>query len=215
MTDKKHESPGQLLAAAREARSLSVEDIAKQTRLSVEKVHDIEQDDYSQLGVRTFVRGYLCGYARLVGIAEMKILEVLDASGLIPAENCSASTGVVEGAPVMNVTHQRSGLPFSRWIAIAGGVLVLVALITWWQSPKNDTVKTAEMKAPALTLSPPIVMSATTDELPAVTTEPKAVTHKNHAHENKENKEKKKAENGFVIRPSTAMHTTYTVTKTT
>lgn len=139
-------TPGQLLTVAREARSLSQADIAKRTCLSVQLVNDIEHDEYAHIGVRTFVRGYLCTYARLVGVSETQILEALEASGLMPALP-DVTPLSVEGAPVLNVTHQRSAnARYSRWIAAGIGLLLVIGVIVWLQNPKESTAKNAEIK---------------------------------------------------------------------
>ena len=42
-------TPGQLLVAAREQRGLSQIEVAKQLRLSVQTVRDLEKDDYAAI----------------------------------------------------------------------------------------------------------------------------------------------------------------------
>lgn len=215
MTEKKNEStfsiaPGQLLAAAREARSLSQADIAKQTRLSVQAINDIEKDDYAQIGVRTFVRGYLCSYARLVNVSEKQILEALDASGLMPSDTHSLLPRI-EGAPVMNVTHQQSRKLNLRLIAAVGaGVIALATLITWIHAPKEVAVNTVAQAAENTALLQPI----TTDSTPAVVMSQPVIVSATHSvkKENKKlAKKTEKTENGFVVKPNRALHTTYTV----
>lgn len=132
-------SPGQLLLAARESRSLTQADIAKHMRLSVQAVDDIEHDAYAQLGVRTFVRGYLCAYARLVGVAEEMILASLEASGLMPDTSATGPAMISDGAPVMNVTRQYARFQPSRWAGVAVVALILVVVVAFWQDKKDST----------------------------------------------------------------------------
>ena len=131
MSEKKM-TPGQLLISAREAQSLSIDDIAKQLRLSLQTIIDLEQDAYAKIGVRTYVRGYLCSYARIVNVPERQILEVFEASGLMPNETYIAAA-IIEGAPVRNVTHQRRHFNFqlnmlSKKIIV--GIVIFVSLVT-------------------------------------------------------------------------------------
>lgn len=259
MTEK-HEStfsitPGRLLSAAREARGFSAEDIARQIRLSVQTIMDLEHDQYAQIGARTFVRGYLCTYARLVNVSEAQILEALDASGLMPAETHHILSGI-EGAPVMNVTHQRLRPLNIRWVIAGLSGLVLIALVVWWQgtSPKELTIKDAKptaSKSSDLTLSQPAIVtsqqdtstvalstntdsndaSATTSDSATISdsasasasaSKPavkKVVKHEKKnklAHQSTEKNSEKSSENesiknGFVIKPTAALHTTYTI----
>lgn len=224
MTEKNHETtfsvtPGQLLLAAREARSLSQADIAKRMHLSVQAIRSIEQDDYAQIGVRTYVRGYLSTYARLVSISEKQILDALDASGLMAADTHSVLPRI-EGAPVMNVTHQRLHKLNSRWIMTAGaGVLVLVVLISWLHTPKEDAVKNTQAKnqTSLLSLEQPVVVSTPTVAVtqPVVAPAPTVEKNKKHKHASKAKENKKMAENAFVIRPAQKLHTTYKITPAT
>lgn len=197
-------TPGKLLFAAREARGFSQEDIAKRLRLSVQAIQDIERDEFAQIGVRTFVRGYLSNYARLVNISDTQVLEALDASGLM-ASDAHSTLPRIEGAPVMNVTHQRTRAINLRWIMIGLGALLLITLIAIFHGSKEETIaKNTKNNAPVLTLSEPVVATPSTalpsSPQPAVV----ATAEKKQHHAT--------ITNGFVRRPKTALHTTYTVT---
>ena len=75
-------SPGALLKKAREAKKLSQEQIAKQLRLSLQWIENIENDDYSRAAAIIYVRGYLRSYARLVDVSADLVMEGLAALGL-------------------------------------------------------------------------------------------------------------------------------------
>src|SRR3990167_3544532 len=155
-------TPGQLLKATREAGPMSLDDIAKQLRLSVDTVCDIERDDYAKIGVRTFVRGYLCSYARLVSVSEAQILEALDASGLMPSDTHSLLPRI-EGAPVMNVTHQHFRKLNPRLISIVCiSALTLIILIAWLHTPKDINTVKLKTQNNSLALSPPFLAPAPT-----------------------------------------------------
>ena len=59
---------GAYLRASREAAGLSVDVVAQQLKLAPRQVRAIEEDDYARLPGRTFVRGFVRNYARLLGI---------------------------------------------------------------------------------------------------------------------------------------------------
>ena len=67
-------SPGMRLAAARAARNLSLEEVADELNLGVSVIAALEADDYANLPGETFVRGYLRGFAHLVGIDDSAVL---------------------------------------------------------------------------------------------------------------------------------------------
>ena len=58
--------PGAALAAARQAHGMSVEEVARQLKLSVMQVRAIEADDHARLPSGVFARGFIRSYARLV-----------------------------------------------------------------------------------------------------------------------------------------------------
>lgn len=68
-------TPGQILVACREQRGLSQIEVARHLRLSLQTIKDIENNNYEHIGVRTYVLGYLRGYARLLHLPERRVLE--------------------------------------------------------------------------------------------------------------------------------------------
>ena len=59
-------SAGAELRAAREAAGLTIDAVAQQLKLAPRQVQALEDDDFAQLPGRTFVRGFLRNYARLL-----------------------------------------------------------------------------------------------------------------------------------------------------
>jgi cytoskeleton protein RodZ len=116
-------SPGARLRAAREARGLSIEEVADRLRLNEALVLAMEEDRFGLLGAPVFARGHLRNYAALVGAPER---EVLDAFGVgdVPEPTFLPA---LERTPV---TPSRR-----RWLWIAA-LLVLAAGVAggalWW-----------------------------------------------------------------------------------
>lgn len=69
------EGPGAALQAAREARELSVPQVADQLRLSSAAVTALEANDWDRLPAPVFVRGYIRAYARLMALDDEELLE--------------------------------------------------------------------------------------------------------------------------------------------
>ncbi|MDC8445575.1 MAG: DUF4115 domain-containing protein [Nitrosomonas sp.] len=57
---------GRMLRQAREARKMSIEEVSRQLRISVQQVEAIEKEDFDALPGRTFVRGFVRNYASLM-----------------------------------------------------------------------------------------------------------------------------------------------------
>ena len=78
-----HELPlegvGRRLQREREARGISLEQIAEQTRISERHLELIEQDKFSELPARTYAYGFSRSYARALGLDEGEIVNDLRA----------------------------------------------------------------------------------------------------------------------------------------
>lgn len=72
--DESAQGPGARLAEAREARGMTVENVAFELRLSVQLIHSLERDAPDPKLNKTFVRGYLRSYARCVGLSPNDII---------------------------------------------------------------------------------------------------------------------------------------------
>ncbi|MEH6757888.1 MAG: RodZ domain-containing protein [Parasphingorhabdus sp.] len=66
-------SSGEMLRHAREQKNLSVEDIAKTTRIPQRHLESIESGDFGALPGRTYAIGFAKSYARTVGLSEVTI----------------------------------------------------------------------------------------------------------------------------------------------
>ncbi|MCE7878057.1 MAG: helix-turn-helix domain-containing protein, partial [Betaproteobacteria bacterium PRO3] len=74
-----------MLAQARGIAGLTVEDVASQLKLAPRQVVAIERDDFANLPGRTFVRGFVRNYARLVKLDVDDVLAALPGDGHAPA----------------------------------------------------------------------------------------------------------------------------------
>ena len=71
------QSVGHLLRNARRARNMSVDDVSRQLRLSVQQIEAIEKEDYEKLPGRVFLRGFIRNYANLVKLDPVPIIQLL------------------------------------------------------------------------------------------------------------------------------------------
>jgi cytoskeleton protein RodZ len=73
-TQEMNESLGTYLKRAREARNVSIEQVAYATRISLKMLRALEEDEHVALPAPTFVRGYLQAYAKYVRIDTQDLL---------------------------------------------------------------------------------------------------------------------------------------------
>ena len=80
---------GARLRAAREARGISREDMARRLRVSPTVVSDLESENWARLGASVYVRGHLKNYARLVDLPQVAVTHAVqrmaEAGPLLPS----------------------------------------------------------------------------------------------------------------------------------
>ncbi len=69
---------GKQLQEARLARNWTPELASRETKIKVDRVKDLEADDYAAFNNATYARGFVRTYARALGLDEYKILRQLD-----------------------------------------------------------------------------------------------------------------------------------------
>jgi cytoskeleton protein RodZ len=152
-------SAGAQLGAAREASGLSIDAVAQQLKLAPRQVRAIEEGDFSHLPGRTFVRGFIRNYSRLVRLDPDQVLKALPAGTAAPA--LEAPT-LQPTAPTMGELpmpeHSKAG--WMRWaipLALAA-VVVAAALYEWARPGGAGTLATPSANPPdqpaATTTSP-------------------------------------------------------------
>ena len=122
-------SPGAHLRQAREAANMSIAEVADALFLHPDKIEALESDAFEPLAAPTFVRGYLRGYARLLGLPSAPILEMYDRQGFGPPP-LALETSEPKQA-------HTSDLPIRLATYAVGAVLVLLVGLWWWS--QRDT----------------------------------------------------------------------------
>ena len=111
--------PGGLLRAGRLERGLSIEDIARQLRLSVRQVTALEDDDYTKVASGTFLRGFVRNYAKLLQMDAAPLLQLLEQS-VPPPPPTQTISYPIEGIPFpSNQDHGRRNLLIGVGIVLA------------------------------------------------------------------------------------------------
>jgi cytoskeleton protein RodZ len=118
--------PGDILRAEREARGLTVHQVASELHVADGMLLALEKDDFDAIGATIFVKGHLRNYARLLGLDPIPLLDAYDQHARpAPPELVGRRP---EGIPVQS----DSGGPLLK---IAGWVFVLILLLAaagWW-----------------------------------------------------------------------------------
>ncbi len=85
MIEEKKETVGQFLRKEREKRNISLEAVAKVTRITRENLEALEKDDFQVISAPVFVRGFLRNYANYLGLDPKEVIARYDAqTDLLP-----------------------------------------------------------------------------------------------------------------------------------
>ncbi|RDB43640.1 DUF4115 domain-containing protein [Halomonas sp. DQ26W] len=121
-------SPGELLRRERENQGLSREEVATALNLRPAVVSGLEEDNYEQIPVAAYRRGYLRAYARLLGMEDGPVLESY--------ANRFSSQEMEQRVTPVNVSRPPSRI--GAWLFKLVTLLVIAGLIgltlVWWQS---------------------------------------------------------------------------------
>lgn len=183
--------PGKILAQVRMEKGLSVADVAHSLRLSLRQIEAIEADDFARLPGKTFLRGFIRNYAKLLQIDPEPLLQGPLAAApqqRFQVQAISVPPGQVEfSTPRGQRTF--STAPERPWLKYALGALVVLVLASGaaYELLRGGEIRTVVVKpagdnaAMPLTL-PPEQPQAQADAQPpalpppAATPAPKAET---------------------------------------
>jgi len=133
-------SAGERLRAAREAKGLSLEELASQTRIPLRHLQSLEQSDWSRLPAPTYTIGFAKSYASAVDLDRNEIADDLRAEmgGVRPE---SGNAEVFQPAD--------PGRTMPKWLVLAaiGGIIVVVLLLSWLneRSLEGDSTPSTEV----------------------------------------------------------------------
>lgn len=156
--------PGASLKSARERAGLSLDEAAQQLKLAPRQVRALEEEAFEQLPGRTFVRGFVRNYARLLHLdGDALIAELPDAAhapGLAapPLHATGAAIGEVPGPHAPRAA-------FGRWFIplLLIGCIVGAGAYEWYRSAATTPAQPAGVEPVA---AAPTLPGTTRSELP-------------------------------------------------
>ena len=144
---------GQRLRQAREAKGLSIEDVASSTRIPTRHLHSLEESEWHKLPASTYSVGFAKNYAGAVGLDRSEIAEQLRAEmgSELPAHYSTAPVETFE--PVDGNRSMPKGIVIGALVAL----VAIALLLTWLSNPeRGGDESVAEGPAPTA----PVVAAA-------------------------------------------------------
>lgn len=131
---------GALLCAAREASGLSIDAVAQQLKLAPRQVRALEAGEFGRLPGRTFVRGFIRSYARLVRLDPDEVLGTLPAGEIMPALEAPTLQPTGRAMGELPTTEERPKAGWMRWaIPLTLAAVVAAAAVYEWKRPTGNT----------------------------------------------------------------------------
>ncbi len=140
---------GTLLRAGREAAGLSVAAVAQQLKLAPRQVAAIEDGDFTKLPGRTFVRGFVRNYARLLRLDADAVLAALPETALAPSLETPSLAPSPRPIGELPADVQAKSNP-ARWaIPLALIAVVCVAAVYEYTRPQAEPPKPVALERAA------------------------------------------------------------------
>lgn len=158
-------SAGMQLRAGREAAGLTIAAVAQQLKLAPRQVTALEEGDYAKLPGRTFVRGFVRNYARLLRLDSDAVLAALPEAA-VPAAHEHPSLAPTP-RPMGELPADAHTRPSpARWaIPLALVAVVTVAAIYEIARPPAEPAKPVVIDKPA---PPPVQTAPIAEATPAI-----------------------------------------------
>jgi cytoskeletal protein RodZ len=118
------DTAGERLRLAREAKDLSLEDVAAQTRIPRRHLENIEKGDWDSLPAPTYTIGFAKSYASAVGLDRNEIGDQL-------REEMGGQRFASTSADVFEPADPRRTMPKGLVIGAIVAVVVLIAVMSW------------------------------------------------------------------------------------
>lgn len=138
---------GEQLRAAREAKKMSLEDVASQTRIPRRHLESVENSSWDQLPAPTYTIGFAKSYASAIGLERDHIAEQLRAE-MGNARPATASVEVFEAADPART--------MPKWLVLGAiaAVILVVLVMTWLNNRSLEQPEQESAAAEQTTAAP-------------------------------------------------------------
>ena len=151
---------GERLRIAREAKGLSLEDVAAQTRIPRRHLENIEKADWDSLPAPTYTIGFAKSYASAVDLDRTEIGDQL-------RDEMGGQRFASTSADVFEPADPRRTMPKGLVIGAILAVIVLVAVMSWLNKRSLEEPTAADNAAVAEASSPSTAPSTSSAQAPA------------------------------------------------
>jgi cytoskeleton protein RodZ len=123
------EKPGAQLAYLREKKGLSQEHIAEKLHLRTRVIELLEADDYKHMPEPVFIKGYIRGYAKVLGVAPEPFLTLFNNQYTLEKKP--------EKALWQSRRESHKGERVVRLMTCLVAITAIIVVSIWWQKNKD------------------------------------------------------------------------------
>jgi cytoskeleton protein RodZ len=146
---------GTWLRMAREAAGLSIDAVSQQLKLAPRQVKALEDGNFAELPGRTFVRGFVRNYARLLRLDPEAVVAALPGTEAAPALEGPTIGSSSRPMGELPVAHHLRGPSWSRWlIPLLLAIVVIAAAVYEFMRPGDGNRITGKPAAKAVPVEP-------------------------------------------------------------
>lgn len=146
---------GALLAAARAAAGMSVDEVSARTRIRATLIRQMEQDDFAGIGGAVYTRGHIRGIARALGADPEPIVAAFEASHPAAALRSSATQPIAFDPLRGSGGAARGGRRWGAAMVVTGVIFCIVLLITLLRpGPSHDHQQSVPTPSPTGAAAP-------------------------------------------------------------
>lgn len=113
---------GERLRATRTAKGLSLDQLATELRIEARQLAALERNDFAQIGVPVFIKGYLKQYGLRLGLDPAELIEDYQAQD-------AAHDVQILPSKTIKLRDERQ---ITFWVVAVVVLLVLVAMLAYW-----------------------------------------------------------------------------------
>ena len=154
---------GDYLKKSREARNISLSDVCDYTKISKIYLDCLENDEYTKIPAKPYVKGYISSYAACVGIDEHEALQLYDSFQNETNDTEEIKSEILQNKKNSITLYLRLNKKF--WLVLAFCILSIIAIGAYYSFFQNEKKAAAKisLEEQNKTMQPKLISTIKTD----------------------------------------------------
>jgi cytoskeleton protein RodZ len=141
---------GEYLRSAREERGIELREAAQQTRISLQYLKALEEEDFSKLPGAVFVRGFLKNYGKFLKLDEAEVMKKFAESQQTLPHVAAAQASPNASQPIAEAQEKSTSSKFPLEPIIWGTIIIIVLVVALFAAyPRHHQKEMPQSTTPA------------------------------------------------------------------